>query len=895
MKTKIKLIILLISILHSISTLGQNLLTNGDFELDGGTLTGWEHPTLNAEVGDNGGNHYARIYGENGVLYQRIAGLTPGKSYECTINFLTCTPKQTSGYGYAIEKSASLIIPTFTTGATQLKPFCENNSGLWTNLTVTETNVQKKFSVVIPADASAIYVCIGTKGAVANFTFTDVIFEEKQAYSLSFLVKSKNTGLPLQNAVISVPELTSAAVTNTSGIANLKLIPSDLPYDITVRNDWYKTQTFKLTVTGPLAQTEVLLDTIVEVKKVETRISKYGDNATPYPLYGHFWNSGLTYSEDVANKLTTGFDYIVGGSSMPSISTVNSIKQKDPKFQIIRYSGGWSSSYSYAESNKNLLAYYRAGSLASAIDQSATTFTINTPPTTKGKGIIASESGKFDIWIRIENELMKIVSVSSSTTYPITVSVERGFEGTTPTSHAAGKTVTLPLYGGTPPVAGQASTNRNYFITCYGLRKEKLDAAINDAVLKENFDGIWIDILIGKLDAVSLFNNGYEEWDFNTESVLSATNEVKYTKNTIKQLFEKFYSQNGYFPVIYGNNVLYSQSLNSSARGYAMVKTTEHPKVIDGFCHENSWGHMTDVAGSVDNDGNPVPTADVFKVVGANNHFLEWYMGSTWIDNCKAISLLAQNNLPNQPMTINAGFKNQWFASDLTDVDRYAFNKYAYASYLMCVNVTSDSLVSCRMGISPMVSKNGIIDVTIEPFFYYPIGVPTQKLSSSSFTGYRYSSANLYRRKFSQGIVVVNPFSVDMTNPLNIADVAGDNNVYYDPENNNAIVTSINLKSREAKILLTNDITSVDKTPVTQQEITIQRKTDNLYILKLASGLITEANQFVSVYNTSGQLVYKTNLVKEKGEYVLDLKNCSGGVYIVKADKLKTVLKFIRY
>jgi len=895
MKTKIKLILLIISILISSKTMGQNLLTNGDFESDGGSLTGWEHPTLNAEVGDNGGNHYARIYGENGVLYQRITGLTPGKSYECTINFLICTPKQTSGFGYAIEKSTPLIIPSFTTGATQLKPFCENNSGLWTNLTVSETNVQKKFSVVIPADASAIYICLGTKGAVANFTTTDVILEEKQAYSLSFFVKSKNTGLPLQNAFILVPELTSAAVTNASGIATLKLIPRELPYDVTVRSDWYKTQTFKLAVNGPLAQTEVLLDTIVEIKKVETRISKYGDNATPYPLYGHLWNSGLTYSEEVANKLTSGFDYITGGSLPTNLETTNLLRQKDTKFQIIRYSGGWSSSYSYAESSKSSLAYYRAGSLAAAIDQSTTTFTINTPPSSKGKGFLASESGKFDIWIRIENELMKIVSVSSNTTYPITVTVERGFEGTIPTNHAAGKTVTLPLYGGTPPVAGQASTNRNYFITCYGLRKEKLDEAINDAVLKENFDGIWIDILIGKLDAVSLFNNGYEEWDFNTESVLSATNEVKYTKNAIKQLYEKFYSQNGYFPIIYGNNVLYSQSLNASARGYAMVKTSEHPKVIDGFCHENSWGHMTDVSGTVDNDGNPIPTADVFKVVGSNNHFLEWYMGSTWIDNCKAISLLAQQNLPNQPMTINAGFKNQWFATDLTDEVRYAFNKYAYASYLMCINVTADSLISCRMGISPMVLKNGVTNLNVEPFFYYPVGIPTQSLSYASFSGYRYNTSNLYRRKFTQGIVLVNPFGTDMNSVLNIADVAGDNRTYIDPENNNAVVTTVNLKSRESKILLTNVMTRVDKTPVSQQDFTVLRKTDNIYILKLASGFITDVSQFVSVYNSSGQLVYKTNLVKEKEEYVLDLKSCPGGVYLVKADKLKTVLKFIRH
>lgn len=895
MKTKIKSKLVIISILLSSYTMGQNLLTNGNFEIDGGSLTGWENPTTNVVIGLDGVNHYARVFGENGVLYQKVTGLLPGNTYECSINFLTCNPKQTSGFGYAIEKSTILSMPVFSSGASQLKTFCEGNGGLWTNLTVSETNVQKKFTVTIPTDATAMYVCIGTKGAIANFTISEVVLETKAATDVNFVVKSNNTKLALSNAEISVPELLNPANTNSLGIASLKLVPRELPYNITVKCDWYKKSNFQLTVTNLMTTTEILLDTLVEVKKVETRISKYNDNATPYPLYGHFWNSGLAYNEDIANKLTSGLDYIVGGSSLPAnVETVNLLRQKDPKFQIIRYSGGWSTSYAYAESNKSLLAYYRTGTIANAIDQNTTTLVINAPPSTKGKGIIASEAGKFDIWIRVENELMKVISVSSSTTYPITVTVERGFDGTTPTSHAAGKTVTLPLYGGTPPAAGQASTNRNYFITCYGLRKEKLDAAINDAVLKENFDGIWIDILIGKLDAVSLFNNGYEEWDFNTESVLSATNEVKYTKNAIKQLYEKFYSQNGYFPQIYGNNVLYSQSLNSSARGYAMVKTADHPKVIDGFCHENSWGHMTDVAGTVDNDGNPVPTADVFKVVGANNHFLEWYMGSTWIDNCKAISLLAQNNLPNQPMTINAGFKNQWFASDLTDDVRYAFNKYAYASYLMCVNVTADSLISCRMGISPMVVKNGITDINLEPFFYYPVGIPTQNLSYSSFTGYRYNTTNLYRRKFSRGIVLLNPFGADMTSPLNIADVAGDNRTYFDPENNNAVVTTVNLKSRESKILLTNDVTGMSENSIGNYKLEIQRKTDNLYLVKLNSTYVNASKLVFSVYNISGQLVHKQQINSNTTEAIFDLSGCPKGVYILRNDETKANVKFVK-
>lgn len=892
-----QILVIVIGLLTSIVSYAQNSLLNGDFESNGGSLDSWV-TTSNTEIGINGADHYARIYGENGVLYQKIGGLVSGSIYECTIKFITCSPKQTSGFGYAIENSTTLTIPTFTSGATQLKPFCESNGGLWTNLTVSETNVQKKFTVVIPTGATAIYICIGTKGAIANFTVSEVVFELKAATDVSFVVKSNNTKLVLPNAEIYVPELLNPASTNNLGNATLKLIPRELPYDITVKCDWYKTFNTQLTVSQTMATTEIQLDTLVEVKKVETRISKYGDNATPYPLYGHFWNSGLNFSNNIIDKLTSGFDYIIGGSSLPgSTSTVNSIKQKAPKFQIIRYSGGWSTNYSYAEQNKNSLAYYRAGTLSNAIDQASTTFTINEPPSTKGRGLIASEPGKFDSWLRVENELMKVLTVSSNTTYPITVTVERGFEGTTATSHVAGKATTLPLYGGAPPVAGQASTNRNYFINCYGLRKENLTSAINNAILTEQFDGIWIDILIGKLDAISLYNNGYDEWDHNSETVLSATNDVKYTKTAIAQLYEKFYAQNGYYPVIYGNNVLYTLTLNESARAYAMVKTTEHPKVIDGFCHENSWGHMTDVAGTVDNDGIPVPTADVYKFVGSNNHFLELYMGNTWANNSKAISLLAQNNLPNQPMTINAGFKNQWFASDLTDEIRYNFNKYAYASYLMCVNVTADSLISCRMGISPMVSKNGILDITIEPFFYYPIGIPTQNLASTSFTNYKISGANLYARRFSNGIVLINPFQNDMPTEIPLDQITTGNYTFFDPENNNEIVSQIKLKSREAKLLLFEPNTvgfKYNKTSLSKIEVYPIPAHDLLVIKMSSSDILLNKISFTEIIDQTGRACKVTPASFENGNAVIDISTLNPGIYFLRVPYLNKVVKFIK-
>ena len=873
---------------------GQNIVQNPDFSANGGSLDGW---SVNAKTTYefSNGEHLAFL-NQEAALYQKITNIEPGSTYQVTISTKNLEFKQTSGYGYAIEKGTALILPDLTLGSTPLQNFCTTNSGSWNLLgDAPKTDAVLTFSVTVPQDATAFYLCIGTKGALAFMRVSSVVMQKAVTNEVEFVITDKTGITPLKDADITIGENPTLFFTDSAGKVRINFIPSLTPYRIAIAKDWYKRKTIDTVITNETTQIKIKLDDLEEVKKVETRISKYGDNATPYPLYGHFWNSNLNYNTATIDKITTAFDYIIGGSALPGQSIIEQMKAKDSLFQVIRYSGGWSSNYSYAEQNKMKLAYYRCGVLGAAINESVTTITLNAPPSNNGRGLLASEPGKFDIWLRIGNELMKVVTISSSTVYPITATVVRGFDGTTPASHPAGATATLPLYAGAAPVAGQTSTSRGYFIPVYGLRKEKLEADAQDAILNGGCDGIWIDILVGKLDARSLFDNKYDEWDHKTETQLSAANDIAYTKSALTDLYQSFYGRNGYYPVIYGNNVLYSQSLTSSARGWVMVKTTQHPKVMDGFCHENSWGHMTDAAGTVDNDGDPVPTENVFKVVGSNNHFLDWYTGSSWIDNCKAITLLAQNNLPNQPMTINAGFKNQWFAGDLTNEVRYNFNKYAYASYLMCVNVTADSLISTRMGISPMVNSNGTLSVNVEPFFYYPIGVPVQSYTSANFTNYRVGNANMYARKFSNGIVILNPFLNNMTTAMDINLITGDQRFYVDPENNNEPVTSVKLDSREAKILLVADNTPVHDAVLKKRGLMVYPAiVNNTLTLSFNDANIFSNNKIIYIYAVSGKLVRQHPIVMGIHTQQLNVSDMKPGVYFIRISGTDSTEKFIK-
>jgi len=890
----------------SCNILAQNIVLNNDFEVNGGTLDSWGH-TAGTTILDNSGDHYANVAGENGVLYQKLTNFTPGLLYVCSINFKSIVAKQSTGYGYAIQKETPLNIPTFTTGASNLRDFCNNNNGLWTQLPgpigIVELNGSEtqSFTLTIPADATAIFICIGTKGVLAKLEVNTVSFQKNQnTKDIPFVVKDVLNN-PIAGATIEIESFVNPIYTDALGQA-MATFALNSNYKFTVAKDYYQLYSGTVTIDPSTVNVPVTLSDLVEVKDVQTRISEYGDNATPYPIYGHFWNSGLNFSSEMNKKIVDNFDYIIGGGDVSGIKNsnlnVNTLKAIDDKFQVINYQGGWGQIASSLANQEMNLLYYRVGTLGTAITGTTTSLIINAPSDNKGIGLVASEANNFTTWIRIEGELMKLTYVSSKTTYPITVTVERGLAGTTAVDHAANATVTAPLYT-VVPVEGGNNSKLSYFDPVFGSRKNRLKKNTIDNALLYNIDGIWIDILLGLLDGKSMVGGTYTLWNHEKEQVFSSVDINLKTKDALSEIYNGFYARLGYFPVIYGNNVLYDQNYTTGGRSYVMEKTTQHPRVLDGFCHENSWGHMSDDAGVIDNDGNPVSSTDIFRVSSKynNGRFLEWYMGNTWINNCKAIALLAQRELPNQPMTINAGFKNQWFAYDLTNQQRYDFNKYCYTSYLLSVHVNAQNKISTRMGISPMtVDESGNIDVTVEPFFSYDIGVPVETNTYNNFTNYRVGSNELYARKFTKGLVIVNPFSTNMTQTVLVSDITGNTtDVYKDPENGNQVVTMIQLNSRESKLLLKDSSLSTQKYTTVEGMSIYPNPVSDVVKIKLQENYsATSENIAVSVYTIQGHLVSKINSKLINNTISMNLSNLAVGTYLLKVEGTSESLKFIK-
>ncbi|MCG8699150.1 MAG: hypothetical protein MI922_13940, partial [Bacteroidales bacterium] len=585
MKTKLHLkTCLLLFLFVPIIIQAQNLIDNHDFEDGGGSFNDWD-TLYGKEIGviqilDDAGDHYAHIT-KSSTLYQKVTSIQGGKTYKCTMVFKTLKTKQTTGYGYAVETGTTVNVPDMPNAATNAKYFCNDNNGNWVDLedNLSETDVTKDYTMVLPSNATAVYIFIATKGANAVMDIASVELSKPPVTNISFLVKDKLADAPIENASISITLEGGNAELETDATGQVSAdLASGNTYSFSVLADWFKKYDSQVTATGSNQQVIVLLDSIQEVKNVETLISKYGDDATPYPIYGHFWNGGLEYTDQTIGQITSSLDYMVGNYSIPDDSvTVQKFKAKDSDFQVIRYQGGWATSYSKMEDDKFGMMYYRCGTLDASISETANSLVVNAPSDNKGKGLIASEDDNFTTFIRVGDELMKVTSVSSQKTYPITVGVERGFDGTAAVAHNAGVTVTLPVYSN-PPIPGGDNSNLQYFSPMWGERKTRILESAKELARNKKNDGIWIDILVGELGAQSIFGEKFTIWDHNEETTLTWTNKIKYTKDALDEIYTRFYAQMGYYPVIYGNNVLFSDRYDESVRGFAMEKTAEHPR-----------------------------------------------------------------------------------------------------------------------------------------------------------------------------------------------------------------------------------------------------------------------------------------------------------------------------
>jgi hypothetical protein len=133
-----------------------------------------------------------------------------------------------------------------------------------------------------------------------------------------------------------------------------------------------------------------------------------------------------------------------------------------------------------------------------------------------------------------------------------------------------------------------------------------------------------------------------------------------------------------------------------------------------------------------------------------------------------------------------------------------------------------------------------------------------------------------------------------MSGSVLVSDITGNTtDVYVDPENNNQIVTSIQLNSREGKLLLKDSSLS------NQSHLVIKGLSDYpnpvTDLLKIEFGEnLTVYPENINIYNIQGLLVNKINGKMVNNTISLNLSSLAVGTYLIKVEGTSESVMFIK-
>ena len=592
----------------------------------------------------------------------------------------------------------------------------------------------------------------------------------------------------------------------------------------------------------------------------DMHIGKYKDNATPYPIYAGIFGSSPTYDTATIRLLGQNFDAYYGSFDV-NMAIANAVRTWNPNFKFIKYQGAWQlsgASRLKVEKQKDQVLHYRIGNLDSAISATQTRFKIAdlfgqivASTSARDSSVSYFQNGvfKYTTWLRIGNEVMKIIGATNNE-----VEVLRGFDNTTKTTYAAGTTVLSPVYGTHPtPDMREEISYRNDEATT--LRWDNIYKGL-EAEYNKNRGGVWIDIVVGNLSQFAQSGETVPAnriWDLANNKAYDAPYRASRSEVGIKFMQDKFKTKFGVFPVIWGNNMLFPNSLNDP-RIKMLLHTDIKPRPLDGFAQENAYAGY----GTSGNSG------DVFN----------WTGYEEWKGNLRSIMFMGEQKLSAVPLSMDGGKDNGTFAK-LPIERKHKLFMYNYASYLLAVKVEADNSIYTKLGLTPVVDDNGKISFNLDPCFTWDIGKPTQTLASADFMQYKLPNRDIWVRRFENGIVVVNPTDRDE----NQVDLSAFGSRFYNPDSRLDVTNTVSLPEHTGMILYFNIRTAVADATNTPISLFPNPTYDTVFIQKLEVG-----KYIVDVFNNKGSVMSSTRYnIKEQNETIrVDLNHLPAGTYIVQ-------------
>ena len=513
------------------------------------------------------------------------------------------------------------------------------------------------------------------------------------------------------------------------------------------------------------------------------------------PLFG----PKVAFSEKDLVKIAENFDVSVG--YLPTRDELNYIRAINPGFQALQYKASWTNSilrkdYSVARFEAALneaMLYYRIGTLSkdllpgdSIIEITALEGILATGTAHQDSLHTYSESGsvKYPFVLRVDNEIMKILEVSGNT-----AKVIRGIWGTAQDTHGIGDNVLSPTYVTNP---NSTSPSFGYHLDpAHPVRWRALADQCMDDMGNRSADGIWIDILgsttlrATRMDGVITHNY----WNRKTGTLYTKSNFRKASERGVDFIQDTIFSVMGKYPVIWGNNMTAYTFMDGIHDRYKfLVPTEEKPRPIDGYCIEDAWGGYTPEQWIEFNEKGKLITPA--KATLGDHNYRNWKM------NLEEIMFCAQAGWSAAPQMINGGMKNYAFEF-LEENEQSDWFRWAYASYLLAVEIPDSGKISTYQGITALRLRDEIREIVIDPCLQWKIGTPVVSHPPEQSDLYKINSRT-YGRKFTNGIVLVNPHTHDDPDSIDLLSLGGP---FIDPDTGDLVAT-LKMAAQSGKILL---------------------------------------------------------------------------------------------
>ncbi len=518
-----------------------------------------------------------------------------------------------------------------------------------------------------------------------------------------------------------------------------------------------------------------------------------------YKLYSVCSGENDNASEDDLRIIAQNFEFYHGHFTPEQADT---IRKFNPEFKCTSYIN---STYTRFESDvgivesqyRDCLSMLLASRLSESIDSTCTQFSVSLADDVKKGGnkppaipIVASTiEGDFStttrakpstqfyvFWIRIGDELMRVNQFDPETG---AIVVTRGFSSTTPTAHQLGANVFSPIYIGSKvnnpnnddprkSVKGSypngGSTKLRYVLNpTYSKGHLFLAESALHAMQEDRADGVWMDTLnTGTFNLSDCLGRpaAGKVWDFSKNKPCDADDFRLGQERKIAFVQEYIKEKTGKYPFLIANSLGEKNAAPGKGGLKLLLESTEvKPRPLDAFCMEEAL---------------------------VNTHSSDkWKKQMTLLMDC------AQSGLAAAPIWGNAGHPS--IAESQPDTPkRDQEERFGYASYLLAVEKDAKTV----MGTYAFYESNGKRFAKVHPMYYYPIGYPTQTVKPEAIDQYIIKGLPVYRRSFTNGLVLVNPSTEDHEVKLD--------KPFLDPDIRK-LVTEVSMPAGTGKILLARD------------------------------------------------------------------------------------------